>query len=58
MKLRMDRVLKGEYEAASVEAALKSKPVDIQFDSPGKWVAPYPKYEGPWWTPFLPPQLE
>eukprot|EP00897_Mesotaenium_endlicherianum_P009789 jgi/Mesen1/8839/ME000053S08235 len=54
MKLRLDRVLRGQYEASSVEEALKSKPVDVKFDRPASWVAPYPKYEGDWWTPFLP----
>eukprot|EP00850_Spirogloea_muscicola_P016905 SM000141S00849 [mRNA] locus=s141:55814:56188:- [translate_table: standard] len=56
MKLRLDRVLKGEFDAASDAEALASKPVDVQFGQPDKWVAPYPKYDGPWWTPFLPPQ--
>lgn len=56
MKLRLDRVLKGEIEASSPAEVLTSKPVDAKFEKPGQWVAPYPKYEGQWWTPFLPPQ--
>ncbi|KAI5068925.1 hypothetical protein GOP47_0015226 [Adiantum capillus-veneris] len=55
MKLRLDRVLRGEIEAESVTDALKSNPVEINFEKPQTWTAPYSKYEGRWWTPFLPP---
>lgn len=56
MKLRLDRVLQGSFEAAnSVEEALESNPVNLEFDKPEKWTAPYPKYEYGWWEPFLPP---
>ena len=55
MKLRLDRVLLESFEAESVEEALASNPVDIKFEKPDKWVAPYPKYESGWWESFLPP---
>lgn len=55
MKLRLDRVLQGSFEAEStLEEALESNPVNIEFDKPEKWTAPYPKYEYGWWEPFLP----
>eukprot|EP00252_Welwitschia_mirabilis_P025491 TRINITY_DN7977_c0_g2_i1.p1 TRINITY_DN7977_c0_g2~~TRINITY_DN7977_c0_g2_i1.p1 ORF type:complete len:123 (-),score=25.99 TRINITY_DN7977_c0_g2_i1:355-723(-) len=53
MKLRLDRVLEGEFEAESVEEALASRPVELRFNEPEKWTAPYPKYEYGWWEPFL-----
>jgi hypothetical protein len=53
MKLRMDRVLRGEYEADTLKEALASNPVELKFEKPQVWKAPYPKYEGEWWTPFL-----
>ncbi|MCO5582867.1 hypothetical protein L7F22_036768 [Adiantum nelumboides] len=55
MKLRLDRVLRGEIEAESLTEALKFNPVELNFEKPQTWSAPYSKYEGPWWTPFLPP---
>ncbi|KAH7290534.1 hypothetical protein KP509_30G052300 [Ceratopteris richardii] len=55
MKLRLDRVLKGEFEAGTLTEALKSNPAEVNFEKPQVWTAPYPKYESPWWTPFLPP---
>ncbi|CAI9776545.1 unnamed protein product [Fraxinus pennsylvanica] len=54
MKLRLDRVLQESYEADSIEEALASNPVDIAFEKPEKWTAPYPKYEFGWWESFLP----
>ena len=58
MKLRLDRVLKGEIESEkSVAEVLKSaNPADLTFEKPEVWTAPYPKYGEGWWTPFLPPQ--
>lgn len=56
MKLRLDRVLRGEIEAETMEEALKSNPVPLHFEKPQKWTAPYSKYTGAWWTRFLPPQ--
>ncbi|XP_002963493.2 uncharacterized protein LOC9655488 [Selaginella moellendorffii] len=56
MKLRIDRVLKGVIEAESLSEVAESNPIDVQFDRPDKWTAPYPKYETGWWTPFLPPK--
>ncbi|RCV44961.1 hypothetical protein SEVIR_9G420000v4 [Setaria viridis] len=56
MKLRLDRVLQGQFDAESVEEALASNPVELKFDKPEKWTAPYPKYEFGWWKPFLPPK--
>ncbi|KAK6163918.1 hypothetical protein DH2020_000782 [Rehmannia glutinosa] len=56
MKLRLDRVLQESYEADSLEEALASNPVNIEFEKPEKWTAPYPKYEYGWWQPFLPPK--
>lgn len=55
MKLRLDRVLTESYEADGLEEALASNPVDLEFEKPEKWVAPYTKYEFGWWEPFLPP---
>ena len=57
MKLRLDRVLRGEYTATSVDEALASQPVTAEFPPPENWIAPYPKYEAGWWTPYLPPAL-
>ncbi|XP_010278921.1 PREDICTED: uncharacterized protein LOC104612952 isoform X2 [Nelumbo nucifera] len=55
MKLRLDRVLSESYEANSLEEALNSTPVKLEFEKPQKWTAPYPKYEFGWWEPFLAP---
>ncbi|XP_074308475.1 protein YCF54, chloroplastic [Silene latifolia] len=55
MKLRLDRVLLESYEADSVEEALASNPVKLEFEKPENWVAPYQKYESGWWESFLPP---
>ncbi|KAL9241369.1 hypothetical protein vseg_015489 [Gypsophila vaccaria] len=54
MKLRLDRVLSDSYEADSLEEALASNPVNLEFEKPEKWVAPYQKYEYGWWETFLP----
>ncbi|KAL3649224.1 hypothetical protein CASFOL_005627 [Castilleja foliolosa] len=54
MKLRLDRVLQESFEAESLEEALASNPVNIEFEKPEKWTAPYPKYETGWWEPFIP----
>lgn len=56
MKLRLDRVLQGQFDAESIEEALASNPVELKFEKPEKWTAPYPKYEFGWWKPFLPPK--
>jgi len=56
MKLRLDRVLQDQFDAESVEEALASNPVELKFEKPEKWTAPYPKYEFGWWEPFLPPK--
>lgn len=56
MKLRLDRVLQESFEADTLEEALASNPVNLEFDKPDKWTAPYPKYEFGWWEPFLPPK--
>jgi len=53
MKLRLDRVLKGEMTVDSPEEVLAGKLTTVKFERPAKWIAPYPKYEGDWWTPFL-----
>jgi len=53
MKLRLDRVLKGELTVDSPEEVLAGKLTTVEFERPAKWIAPYPKYEGDWWTPFL-----
>ena len=45
MKLRLDRVLQDQFDAESVEEALASNPVELKFEKPEKWTAPYPKYE-------------
>jgi hypothetical protein len=58
MKLRLDRVLKGSFEAATFTEAAESKPFDISFDKPQEWRAPYQKYEEGWWTPFIPPEVQ
>ncbi|EER94919.1 uncharacterized protein LOC8083674 [Sorghum bicolor] len=56
MKLRLDRVLQDQFDSESVEEALASNPVELKFEKPEKWTAPYPKYEFGWWEPFLPPK--
>jgi hypothetical protein len=58
MKLRLDRVLKGAYDADTLAEALAggNSSVALKLEKPGRWTAPYSKYEGDWWTPFLPPQ--
>ncbi|KAF0921596.1 hypothetical protein E2562_009788 [Oryza meyeriana var. granulata] len=56
MKLRLDRVLADQFEAETLEEALASNPVELKFEKPEKWTAPYPKYEYGWWEPFLPPK--
>lgn len=53
MKLRLDRVLCDSFEADSVDEALASNPVKLEFEKPETWVAPYPKYESGWWESFL-----
>ncbi|GJT53553.1 ycf54-like protein [Tanacetum coccineum] len=58
MKLRLDRVLQESYEADSLEEALASNPVNLEFEKPANWVAPYPKYEYGWWETFLPPTAQ
>ncbi|KAK9069067.1 hypothetical protein SSX86_013183 [Deinandra increscens subsp. villosa] len=58
MKLRLDRVLLESFEAESVEEALASNPVDLEFEKPDKWAAPYPKYEYGWWESFLLPTTQ
>ncbi|KAF3616999.1 putative ER lumen protein retaining receptor-like [Capsicum annuum] len=55
MKLRLDRVLQESYEADSLEEALASTPVDLEFEKLEKWTAPHPKYEYGWWESLLPP---
>ncbi|GJP33333.1 hypothetical protein CLOM_g17877 [Closterium sp. NIES-68] len=57
MKLRLDRVLRGEFECDSQEEALKSLPIENNFGKPAKWDAPYPKYESSWWTPYAAPSV-
>lgn len=54
MKLRLDRVLTESFEADSFAEVMACNPVDLQFEKPEKWVAPYPKYEYGWWETFLP----
>lgn len=56
MKLRLDRVLQESFEAESLEEALASNPVNLEFEKPEKWTAPYTKYEYGWWEPFLLPK--
>ncbi|KAF5782277.1 putative Ycf54-like superfamily protein [Helianthus annuus] len=58
MKLRLDRVLQESFEAESIEEALASNPVNLEFEKLDKWVAPYPKYEFAWWDSFLPPTAQ
>lgn len=56
MRLRLDRVLAEQFDAETLEEALASNPVELKFEKPEKWTAPYPKYEFGWWEPFLPPK--
>ncbi|CAA7392951.1 unnamed protein product [Spirodela intermedia] len=56
MKLRLDRVLAESFESDNLAEALASTPVDLHFEKPQNWVAPYPKYESGWWERFLPPR--
>ncbi|KAH9309607.1 hypothetical protein KI387_037518, partial [Taxus chinensis] len=57
MKLRLDRVLEGEFEAETREQVFESNPTELLFEKPESWTAPYPKYEYGWWKPFLPQQM-
>lgn len=54
MKIRLDRVLMGEYECDTQKEALEAKPVDVEFDVPKNWIAPYTKYAKDWWKPYVP----
>lgn len=54
MKLRLDRVLAESFEADDFAEAMASNPVELHFEKPEKWTAPYPKYEFGWWESFLP----
>lgn len=55
MKLRLDRVLRGEFEgSANSSEALKGEQPKADFKRPEPWTAPYKKYEDKWWEPFLP----
>ncbi|KAL8525895.1 hypothetical protein ACS0TY_015213 [Phlomoides rotata] len=56
MKLRLDRVLQESFEADSLDEALDSNPINLKFEKPEKWTAPYTKYEYGWWETFLPPK--
>lgn len=56
MKIRLDRVLMGEYECDTQKEALEAKPVDVQFEQPKNWIAPYTKYAPDWWKPYVPSQ--
>ena len=53
MKLRLDRVLKGEVTVDSAKEVLTGKLTTVKFERPEKWIASYTKYAGDWWTPFL-----
>jgi hypothetical protein len=53
MKLRLDRVLKGELEGKPSEI-LKSTGKIEPFPKPAKWTAPYNKYAHGWWNVFKP----
>ncbi|OAY79975.1 Uncharacterized protein ycf54 [Ananas comosus] len=55
MKLRLDRVLSDSFDADTLKDALACNPVDLHFEKPENWTAPYKKYEFGWWGPFLPP---
>lgn len=54
MKLRLDRVLAESFESENFVEAMACNPVEIKFEKPEKWVAPYPKYESNWWETFSP----
>lgn len=54
MKIRLDRVLMGEFECDTQEEALQAKPIDIKFEKPASWTAPYTKYADDWWKPYVP----
>nr|CAD1833105.1 unnamed protein product [Ananas comosus var. bracteatus] len=49
MKLRLDRVLSDSFDADTLEDALACNPVDLHFEKPENWTAPYKKYEFGWW---------
>mmetsp|Transcript_27788 Transcript_27788/g.94840 ORF Transcript_27788/g.94840 Transcript_27788/m.94840 type:complete len:179 (+) Transcript_27788:3-539(+) len=53
LKLRMDRVLKGELEGKPSEV-LKSDGEIEPFPQPASWTAPYAKYGHGWWHVFRP----
>jgi hypothetical protein len=53
VKLRMDRVLKGELEGSLAEVTASTGPVP-PFAKPAAWTAPYNKYSAGWWSMFTP----
>ena len=53
MKLRLDRVIKIELGAMSLEDATKNTSAVPKFGPPKNWTAPYPPYAYGWWEPFM-----
>lgn len=51
VKLRLDRVLKGEIDGTIEEATASTGPVP-KFPAPATWEAPYNKYAYGWWDMF------
>lgn len=51
MKLRLDRVLKGEVDGTLEEVTASTGAVP-KFPAPEKWEAPYNKYAYGWWDMF------
>lgn len=56
MKLRLDRVLKGEIQGKPNDVLQSTAPIE-PFEPPpsSQWTAPYSKYSSGWWTAFEPP---
>ena len=53
MKLRLDRVLKLDLGALSLEEAATSTQPVPEFKAPEKWTAPYTPYASGWWEVFM-----
>ncbi len=53
MKLRLDRVLKLDLPAMSLEDATKNTAAVPNFGPVKNWTAPYPPYAPGWWKAFM-----
>jgi hypothetical protein len=54
MKLRLDRVLKVDLSALSLDVVMAAGEELPEFKKPEKWTAPYSMYTPGWWKLFYP----